>query len=60
MVDLPSGDVDWFHEVYGGSSLSWLLSSLLSEFRKSHTMGPKDYSEIAARELKRRIEENLE
>ncbi len=60
MIELPSSEVDWFTEAYGGSSLSWVLSALLTEFKKVHTMDPKDYAEIGAREVKRRIEERLE
>lgn len=60
MIELPSPEVDWFAETYGGSSLSWILSALLTEFKKAHVMNPQEYSTLAATEVKRRIEEKLE
>lgn len=54
-IELNNVDVDWFNEHYTGSHLNWILSLLLEEFRKSHSLTPTDYAAIAAKSLEEKI-----
>jgi hypothetical protein len=40
MLDLPTEDLEWFSEAYAGTSLTWLVSHLLGEFRREHYNQP--------------------
>ncbi len=55
MVELNTEDVSWFNESYAGAHLSWVLTMLLSEFRKCHALAPIDYAAIAAKSLEGQI-----
>lgn len=51
-VSLNKDDIDWFHKTYGEeASLSWVLTLLLSEYKKIHDKTPAEYAEIAAKQL---------
>lgn len=60
MVELPTDFTIWFEETYSGASLSWVLSLLATEFKNAHSITPQELAAIGAKELKRRVEENLE
>lgn len=59
-VELNEDDVKWFYETYSGltnaASLSWVLSLMLSEFRKAHDKTPAELAAIGAQELKKLLE----
>lgn len=57
MVELNSEDVNWFEVAYSGAHISWVLSMLLQEFRKSHSLNPSDYAAIAASSLQGQIQD---
>lgn len=55
MVELNSEDVSWFNTAYQGAHLSWVLSMLMGEFRKAHSLTPADYAAIGAKQLQGQI-----
>lgn len=57
VVELNTEDTNWFQEAYEGAHLSWVLTMLLKEFRKSHALAPADYAAIAAKSLYGQIED---
>ena len=57
MVTLNSEDVEWLGVAYSGAHLSWILTMLLSEFRKAHSLEPVDYAVIGAKALQGKIED---
>lgn len=59
MVQLSNDNVEWFERVYGGSTLSWVLDELLTQFRVAHVHSPQEYARIAAETLQGKIEEKL-
>lgn len=59
MIQLSNDNVEWFEKTYGGSTLSWALDGLLTEFRAAHVHSPADYMKIAADALHLKIEEKL-
>lgn len=60
-VGLSKSNIDWFEKTYGNdASLSWVLDLLFSEFREAHVHTPQEYVEIAAKNLRRKIEDSVE
>lgn len=67
-VELPSDDLDWFNQAYGGNddiksaSLSWCLTMLLHNFRSIHDdtgVTPEKCARDAAKEFKSSIDEGM-
>ena len=48
-VTLSRDNLVWLRQTYPDGSLSWTLDMLLRQFRKVHTLRPKDYAELGAR-----------
>lgn len=59
MIQLSNDNVEWFEQTYGGSTLSWVLDELLREFREASVHTPREYAEIAAKALHKKIEDKL-
>jgi hypothetical protein len=56
-IKLNKENVDWFKTKYPGASLSWILDLLLTKFREVNDLGPGDYAELGALEIKRMLED---
>jgi hypothetical protein len=50
-TELNADNVEWFENAYPKGSLSPILSMLFDKFCESHQATPREYAEIAAKEL---------
>ena len=55
-VELNKDNVDWFYSTFYGGSLTALLDELLSEFRALYDRPPKEYSTLAAKSMKEKLD----
>lgn len=56
-VNLESDDLNWFNQAYDGSSLSWVLGMLLSNFRQIHIDTGVQPNKVARDSAKETLEE---
>jgi hypothetical protein len=56
-IKLDAEDVEWLRATYPQASLGWVLSMMLKEFRKQHSVVPADLAKLGAAELKKIMEE---